>query len=202
MRRRGPGVWGPTAGSPDSPGNQMMFQQPWNANCIGSGCPAQSARRKPATRTPKSCGHWFGAGVAALLCSPRRLRHALRHERLGAKGAARIRLTERARRSGTLRIASAPGVVQVVGRPLRFGDRLVVRGAVPRDARLFVRGWDNRSLVEARFRARDVGNRTVIRLIRRSAKHPRGRQRAVAAIRASAPRGRPVIVAARPEVVG
>jgi hypothetical protein len=81
-----------------------------------------------------SCRNWVGPNVTVALCSPQRLRAAIRHGRLDGAPSGRVRVVGRAGRA-----AQAPGIVQMAGRPLRNGDRVNIAGALKRGTTLTVR---------------------------------------------------------------
>lgn len=135
-----PGRWGGTGGvggpnSPKSPGNQRRYSCPWTANSqdqtVCSAAAATSADRHAAFQR---CDSWAGGDVVAALCSPARLRSAIRNRALGRTG--RFRLVPPSRK---VRGASAPGIAQLVGRPLRSTQSIGIRGRVPSDAILTIR---------------------------------------------------------------
>lgn len=164
-----PGRWGATgdrgSGSPASPGNQATFTAPWESvRCAdNNACESRVQNRRVSPgRAAAQCGAWFGPAVRATLCSPRQLGRAVKAQRLGRRGAMRLRVAGK-RSRGRVRSASAPGLAQLSGAPLRVGQRLVVRGGVPRDARLFVRARRGTQLTEVRFSGRAIrGERTII----------------------------------------
>jgi hypothetical protein len=143
-----PGLWSPQ-GTPKSPGNQPHFRTPWINECADdSSCPNESMAASSATTrttTVSSCSSWFGPDVAVLACDPRRLARGLREQRMGEPGSTRIRLGR-----GGARAASAPGLTQLLGRPLVSGERLELAGAQSAtDLRLRVR--DRTGVYVARF---------------------------------------------------
>jgi hypothetical protein len=131
------GRWGSSAGitssvgwSPQSPGNQTRYT--CAASGYGGGCTRlpgsrtpQSAHRSLATgaspRDIRQCAAWAGGSVAVLACDPQLLRQSILHHRLRHAGALRLRVA--GHRSG-----NAPGLAQVVGEPLRDGDKIVFSG--------------------------------------------------------------------------
>ena len=147
------GRWGAMAPSPRSPGQQDRFNCPALHAFDPSPC-GQSVRvRKPevharaAAAAARTCGGWFGAGVAAMACSPARLRAALRAGTTGRRGAFSLRLPPGSRAA----IASTPGVAQAVANLVRPGQRLYLRGDIPSDTLLFIRGQSRLRQVEATF---------------------------------------------------
>ena len=173
-----PGRWGETtpsgiagANSPTSPAGATPadhgphFFAPWSGVSCDSGaaCPAAAHRR-----APMYCNNWFGAGVAAVACQQRRMRGALRKRQLGHRGKFTIRLITQRRRAAT-----APGLAQVLGRPLRPGERAEVSGTVPRGTELLVRARAGRRLVTAVFdRVGPVHGRATLRVNRTRAGTP------------------------------
>lgn len=127
-----PGKWGATTGdegigglgegSPDGPaanGHAADYFEPWTSSqCADSGCVMASTRRH-ARQIVKDCRAWFGADVAAAACDHARLSRAVDHA--GVAGRGDIHLGR-----GHHRAASAPGLAQLVGAPLRAGERLTV----------------------------------------------------------------------------
>lgn len=82
-----------------------------------------------------------------MACQHRRLVRAVGAERLSRPGQLKIKTVTHPRRAA--KSASAPGLVQGMGAPLRIGDRLIVRGQPGERMTLLVR-------VLARHRVRDL----------------------------------------------
>jgi hypothetical protein len=167
------GRWGAHESSPSSPGWQAMFNEPWELCAdLNEECPAPFAGRRPmlglresyATSSrmikgpfAKACENWFGGDVSALLCARGTLATSVGNSRLGRNGNARLSVIREAgdRRSALVarldQSASAPGLSQALGAPLRPGD--AIRLVAPRQQRwsLFVRTVLRDQLVEARF---------------------------------------------------
>ena len=166
------GRWGstgtpPGADAPGSPGTQERFKCPWAANFGDATACTSRTRRLTAGELARHCGTWVGAGVAALACDRGRLRHALRHEALGRRGRMAIR------GSSGRRAASAPGLAQVAGRPLRPHESLRFTGltdgvsiavrASYRGARYLLSFTADAGSARLRFRTRGQQLRAVIR---------------------------------------
>lgn len=92
-----------------------------------------------------SCERWFGFDVSGLACSPSRLAEALAGADLGSRG--QVRFTALGTENATS-VASAPGLAQGVGRPLRRGDRVEIAGELPSDMRLMFRLAGSRRVFE------------------------------------------------------
>ena len=131
----------PAAPSPSDHGPH--FFAPWTGVSCESGalCPSRARSREPLY-----CHNWLGEGVAAVACHERTMRGALRERRLGRDGSFTIRLVTQDRRAAT-----APGLAQVLGRPLRVGERATVSGRLPRDSELLIRVGRGQRLVTAVF---------------------------------------------------
>jgi len=166
-----PGRWG-SNGSPQSPGNQSTFKQPWDAFCAddneNAACVARrsvNATRAAAHTSATDCQSWFGTTVQAVVCSPSQLRTALEQRRLGKRGSITLK-----RSSGTHRgtAASAPGLAQLKGRPLRPNQQLVIDGALPSDARLYVRATDGTFQEDTEFRTGRTASRLRVKILRRN----------------------------------
>jgi hypothetical protein len=71
---------------------------------------------------------------------------ALLHRRLERRGGFTITLVSQHRRGAT-----APGLAQVLGRPLRPGETAVLRGVVPAGTELMVQAMDGRRVVDSYF---------------------------------------------------
>jgi hypothetical protein len=133
-----PGRWG-EQGAPASPGSHVEFKCPWNGNPDdATACSARArttARAASISKAGARCAGWYGESVIAAACTPSALRPAVRRGHLGNVGRVRLRVQGRHRRS-----ASATGIAQAVGAPLRPGDRVVVRGHRASDTEIMVRG--------------------------------------------------------------
>jgi hypothetical protein len=151
-----PGRWG-QEGAPESPGSKTQFKCPWNGNPADTtACSARSqtiARAAAVTAAGSRCTGWYGNSVIAAACTPSVLRRAVKDGRVGDYGQLRIVVHGRNRRS-----ASARGIAQAVGTPLRPGSTVVVRGRLGQDTELMVRAvygktirhWILRSLDRSR----------------------------------------------------
>jgi hypothetical protein len=159
------GHWGATAsdtnspwqdpgqGSPESPGAQSMFQQPWGecGQDIGENecaLPSRAGSRPIAKaaalqRLSGECRTWFGGGVAAVVCDRAMLKQTVRERAFDRPGALRLRLrragAQRRARTAATRVGEARGIAQAVGPALRSGDRLVVTGNINRSTVVAVR---------------------------------------------------------------
>jgi hypothetical protein len=100
------------------------------------------AAQAPVDEATTSCDDWAGETVAVLLCDEPTLRAAFAAGTLGQPGAASLHADGRA-------AASAPGVAQLVGGPLRPGERVVVDTAPPA-ATLVVRALGAAGATESR----------------------------------------------------
>lgn len=149
-----PGSWS-ADGEISAPGtqpNKTHFDAPWVNECADdSDCPAEgaSARSGPVARTAavSACGTWFGPEVAALACNPSQLGTSIRARRLGRSGLFSIRISGRRTRQ-----ASAPGLSQFVGKPLKPGAKVIVRGRGARSTALYLRIRTSRKRIyEAKF---------------------------------------------------
>ena len=142
-----PGNWGmdTTVGSP---ANQSHFSTPWESDCADDDdCPTEeSSLLSASSASTGNCSSWFGAGVAALACSPEDLKTALREQRLGNSGSHGVNLSHGQRGS-----ASAPGVAQVMGSALHDGDSLNLPKGLPEDAKLFLRFQSEGTLYDAKL---------------------------------------------------
>jgi hypothetical protein len=133
-----PGLWGITSDSPASPAGSSTadhgnhYFAPWspsgNLDCTSNGgaCPSRVAT------SPARCANWFGGGVVALVCNAAIMREALRRHTIQHRGTFGLRSALRG-------AATAPGIAQLLGHPLRAGQRLTIRGRIPRGTSLMVR---------------------------------------------------------------
>jgi Tol biopolymer transport system component len=158
-----PGRWGNPAEDepPNGPGRAPHFQQPWSndGRCPGgnSGCPiprtvtgarASRVSARLLDRVPSECRAWFGSAVTALACNPSQLNAGLRHARLNKKGAFWLRVGRPGRERAA---ATAPGVAQFVGTPLRPGQRARIGGVTSDRLVVLVRARWRRQVVTAAF---------------------------------------------------
>jgi hypothetical protein len=179
-----PGKWGVTESSPGSPGLQTeMFDQSWG-ECAddNDGCPlppeAESSMTTAAVtdgqrsiRGPftKSCERWFGSDVAAVLCEAERLGSAVGAGQLARPGGRSLSLL-RGSLAGKgpasvrqVRADSAPGLGQVVGPPMRVGDRLSIEGLEPTPRwQVLIRAFVGTEVIEARFRPVPLGEAELV----------------------------------------
>jgi hypothetical protein len=153
-----PGDWGQDSDSPCSPagaprdgcGNDHAdhFFEPWstdaNLNCPtpidlqgnplpdGTACPR--ARGRQAQQLPLTCGSWFGDATAALVCDQPSMRIAVGRRTLTRRGAFTLAVRDRRGLAAT-----APGLAQLVGAPLRPGEQATVTGTIPAGTTIAVR---------------------------------------------------------------
>jgi hypothetical protein len=130
-------AWSPTSPAAREPNDHgPHFFAPWTAKSGECEAATVEPRACPSRRRvePPGCRDWFGADVAALACDQRTMRSALRHRRLEHSGRFSLDLVDQRRISAT-----APGLAQALGRPLRPGERAVFRGAVPAGAEILIR---------------------------------------------------------------
>ena len=106
-------------GGAGTPGTQPRYLQPWVADEILQPMSTSSARTDSATLDEADCGSWFGPGVVAAVCDRGAMQRALDANTFG-----RARGTAHLRTPGATKAASTPGLVQVMGQPLRDGARL------------------------------------------------------------------------------
>jgi hypothetical protein len=128
-------------GGADTPGTQDRYLQPWSTE-PGPALPSNAAMmsaaktraKAPATINEADCGSWFGPGVVALVCDAGQMQRALDYNTFGrARGSLTIHAP-----AGS-KVGSTAGLVQVVGRPLRNGDKVELVGKVPARAELRLR---------------------------------------------------------------
>ena len=126
--------------SPDSPGARAggryaCTQVGWACQTVpdGSALPLSSGHRSPTRgsvaselRLEKSCSTWMDATLAAGACSGAQLRQTLARHRLSKHGSFSLAISGR-------RSATAPGLVQVVGRLLRPGATIHLSGLPAKD---------------------------------------------------------------------
>ena len=166
------GHWG-SEGGPMSPGWQSLYVVSWES-CADDNdeCPMEGeARRAPGVAGHRvargrmfkgpfaeRCGSWFGGDVPVLMCAPGTLASSIEKSRLGAPAAASVDVLRRggsgrARRLATRvdESASAPGLSQAVGPPLRPGDLVRVNAPGSQRWTFYLRAVIGRRLVEARF---------------------------------------------------
>lgn len=137
-----PGFWGAESGAtagvhhPNavrSPACQdPHFHDPSQSPSATNNCDKSGARRALTSHGAEDCDTWMGPQVTALACIPSKLRRSVMRSKLNRKTVPLVRLrTKRDSTSKTRRAsvsASAPGITQVLGRPLRSGDKLVASG--------------------------------------------------------------------------
>ncbi len=178
------GDWGEGGGpaSPAQGGNGNHFRSPWTSTCADNNddCVVLARRRgsapsarAAAVRGNDRCGTWLGAGVVAAACTPPRIRAAIARRGIGHTGS--LKLTTRAggKRYHLRAAASASGVAQALGEPLRPGQRLALQGRSSRSTELLVRAGTSSHLVTARFTGLGLaGERKATVLVQRRGKIP------------------------------
>jgi hypothetical protein len=179
-----PGAWGDTPeqgaltvdGSPCGPAaasgsaangscgddHSGHYYAPWsevgtNLLCSGADCPQLRRRAFARQAEPRACSTWFGGDVVAALCAQAPLRHALTHHELGGRGSFTMILAHPRRKAAT-----APGLAQLLGRPLRPGGRVAITGALPPGTRLFVHAMWGRVLATVSFDVGRIRGRAVV----------------------------------------
>jgi hypothetical protein len=172
------GEWG-VDGSPSAPGhgaNAAHFYAPWSSDCArdNEGCPRELVG--PSAVHPRSerhdvaaCWSWFGGGVSAATCAPGRLGMAVAAGRLGGPGSLRLHLPPHASGKAQHASASAPGLAQALGLPLRPGQRMFLSGRAPQGTMLLVRAATSQEVVSATFRRLGLqrGGRAAVAVRRR-----------------------------------
>jgi hypothetical protein len=141
-----PGQWGngcgtvcggrPGVNSPQSPGVQTRYQTPW---CSSQGTALTCDGRA------LGCSDWLGPLVAVVACTPKTL--AAASESTDETQAGTLTITVAGRQTKT---EVTPGVVQVLGEPLRPFDRVTVSGGSS-STQVLIRARQEGSIVEARF---------------------------------------------------
>jgi hypothetical protein len=127
--------------SPISPGASPngrygCTQVAWTCSTVPEGSPMPPARRTSrvgaaqpeAAKPPRQsrCATWFDTGLTAFACSPTQLMRAVRAYTLPKRGQFTLRVA--GHRTGT-----APGLVQVVGPPLKLGEVVRMSGKLAKD---------------------------------------------------------------------
>jgi Tol biopolymer transport system component len=161
-----PGSWGATSQptdhgpvqSPAGPygGNGDHYRSPWTAQGASHG--SHDVR----------CESFFGSSVSAAACSPSQLRLSVQARRLGRRGTLSVSVPGRRTTA-----ASAPGVAQALSKPLRAGDRVLVRGSGAADTALYLRARDGAYTVEARVTGLGLAlaggaGKATVRVVRRA----------------------------------
>ncbi len=154
-----PGQWGAGCGdacgrsefdnSPHSPGLQTRYQTPWCSSQNGIlTCDGRALR----------CGDWLGPQVVAVACDPLALARAAQASEATEPGRLALVFGEQERS-----LATTPGVVQELGRPLQPGDSFaaIADGAA---TQVLVRAEEAGVVVEDRFSglAQRPGDRIVL----------------------------------------
>lgn len=94
------------------------------------------------------CASWFSPQISALACDEATLKQAEERAELGGQGSFELQVP------GAYE-ASAPGMAQALGRPLRVGDRATVTGTAPATTELRLRLARRNKLTSVLFR--DIG---------------------------------------------
>lgn len=146
----------PAAPAPEDHGPHYFA--PWSGTTCQSGgaCPA----RVPST-APLACANWFGIPVVVLACDPSTMHLALRRHWLTRRGTLAINLA-----SSNRHAATAPGLSQLLGRPLRPGEHVSLSGSMGDHAELWVRAIEGRRLVTVVFWLGGFRQRGTIRVSR------------------------------------
>jgi hypothetical protein len=120
----------PASPGADPNGRYACTQAAWTCSNPPEGAPLPPARRHllgAAKAPPQSqCATWFDTGLTAFACSATQLDRAFRTFTLPKRG--QFTLLVPGHRTGT-----APGLVQVVGRPLNLGEVVRFRGKPAND---------------------------------------------------------------------
>jgi hypothetical protein len=185
------GHWGGTrtqsgSASPDSPGNQAHYLEPWD-QCGDNGeyCPTAARSNRPPRRAspaPTACRSWFGPNITAVSCDTRRIKQAVRRRQLGRPGTARAALVQRGTTAARTkrhrrRIGRAPGLVQILSKPLSHGDSLRLSGRASQANIVLVRYRLRGHSYEATFKNVPLrpGRPATLRVTRRSIRLQVGR---------------------------
>jgi hypothetical protein len=140
-----PGRWGGDCGkacgqtdrieSPASPGLQTRFQAPWCSTVGGVlSCDGSAL----------GCADWLGPLVTAVACEPKRLQANLAKDGQTKTGSLRMTV------EGRSESATTPGIVQLLGQPLKPGERLTISGAGG-GGQVLVRAQADGFVIEARY---------------------------------------------------
>ncbi len=163
-------------GGAGTPGTQPRYLQPWVADEILQPMAVRSAGATTSSATihEADCESWFGPGISALVCDEGQMQRALDYN---AFGRARGSLTLRAPAGS--KVGSTVGLVQVLGRPLRNGDKVELVGKVPARAEIHLRVLTGKNRVAVARFARTglksgtlrisvgrLGKRAIVRLVR------------------------------------
>ncbi len=131
-----------------SPGRQLRYSHPNEFECDSSAPCTEGGNSDP-------CAGWDGADVAAVACRPATVGAALAEGTIGSPRSRQARVIAPrgfARSLGPhYRIASGPGITQVIGPPLRPGASLVLSGEWASGTVLTVRTADASGTATLRF---------------------------------------------------
>jgi hypothetical protein len=152
------GSWG-SADSPGHQGNGVHYDNPWSGGCSKDNEGCNEFPLKPqvgvsaAARASRDgrCGSWFGGHVRAVACAPAQLSRAARGGGLGTRGTFGFELPLRASRKSSIAAASAPGLAQTVGAPLRPGQRLTIKGKAAEGTVLLARAETKSHIANVEF---------------------------------------------------
>lgn len=160
-----PGQWGAgcgdacgkseSANSPHSPGLQTRYQTPWCSSQTGVlTCDGRALR----------CSDWLGPQVVAVACDPPSLATGLGANETVEPGKLALVFGGQERS-----VATTPGVVQELGRPLHPGDGFTAIADSPA-TQVLVRAEENGVVVEDRFSglAEKAGDRIVVEVTKGS----------------------------------
>jgi hypothetical protein len=163
-----PGWWGldaeMTADRVASPANQDFYDFPWTATCVDSlecgkqfSVGLQAKHGLTASGASADCGQWFGSGIAVASCDRRVLGETVRAAEIGEySGSVHLVLYRRGGR--TVEAATTRGLAQLAAKPLRPGDRLLIRGRVAHRGTLLVRSLIGNAITVARFTERQLSD--------------------------------------------
>jgi hypothetical protein len=147
-------------GGAGTPGFQGRYLEPWIADEIPQQMAIESARgaaKASGTIDEADCGSWFGPGIVALVCDEGQMQRALDYNTFGrTRGSLTIRTP-----AGS-KVGSTVGLVQVLGRPLRSGDKVDFVGKVPARAEIRLRVLTGKNRVSVvRFARSALKSRTL-----------------------------------------
>jgi Beta-propeller repeat len=172
-----PGWWGldaqMTADRVASPANQMFYDFPWEADCVdGSGCESQfnaAAAAQPQTADTAEgsrCGQWFGSGIAAISCDSTVLGETLAAAEVGDRSGA-VDLVLLRSRGAAIEAATTRGLAQLAAKPLRPGDRLLIRGRAEHRGTLLVRSLADDAITIVRFSEQQLAGGQAVVVVKR-----------------------------------
>jgi hypothetical protein len=106
----------------------------------------------------EKCSSWTDSELAASACSPTDLRLANERHQLSKPGQFALLISGR-------RTATAPGLVQVVGSPLRVGESIRLRGTTAKDEAITLTCRVGKKFFVIRLRAIRTGSHAMIKII-------------------------------------